>query len=193
MTREGVRGLENSATNWPKHNTILPFTRFLAGPADYTPFSLNTELIKGTTLAHQLATVVTFTSPLMCIGANPDSLIVSPVKDILKDVPVDWDETIVLPQSKPGQLSCFARRKGETWYLAVINGPDSTILHLDLKHLPNGIFKVLTIEDDPSAYDKVFIKERRITNKDIFHLRLKPGGGFVAKMLTDNMTAKKYQ
>lgn len=188
MTREGIRGLENPNTNWQTHNTTLPFTRFLAGHADYTPFSLNASLIKGTTLAHQLATIVTFTSPFMCIGANPDSLLRNPLKDIIEEIPTEWDETIVLPQSKPGVLSAFARRKGNNWYLAILNGPTKSTVQLNLSMLPNGTFNILTVQDDPTSPAKAVIKEMSVNNKQKFNLVLQPGGGFVATTQTRPVT-----
>ncbi len=73
MTREGIRGLEYRRTPaWAEHNTTLPFTRFLAGHADYTPLVFG-ERRKDTTWAHQIATLVVFTSPVMIYGANPQA------------------------------------------------------------------------------------------------------------------------
>ncbi len=191
MTREGIKGLENPPGELAVHNTILPFTRFLAGHADYTPLTLNPSLTHGTTLAQQLATVVTFTSPFMCIGANPDSLLLSPVKDIVKDIPTEWDETIVLPQSRPGVLSAFARRKGHTWYLAVINGKNPTTLQLNLDVLPAGTFDVLAVQDDPQSPTKVIIQQVSVNNQQKFKLALKAGGGFVAKLTTGVLVSRR--
>ena len=140
MSREAIRGLEyGTSTSYPAHNTTLPFTRFLAGNADYTPFSLRQDIIGGTTLTHQLATVMTFTSPFMCLGVNPDSLAVSPVKSFLIGLPSTWDETRVLPPSEIGQVAVFARRKGTTWYLSVLNGPNTTQLSIPLSFLGSGV------------------------------------------------------
>src|SRR5262249_41299724 len=71
MTREAIRGLEYGRTPaWSEHDTTVPFTRFLAGPADYTPVIFG-ERRKETSWAHQIATAVVFTSPLLVYGANP--------------------------------------------------------------------------------------------------------------------------
>ena len=71
LTREGVRGMEyRSTAAWAAHNATLPFTRFLAGHADYTPVLFG-ERRGDTTWAHQIATAVVFTSPLLTYGGAP--------------------------------------------------------------------------------------------------------------------------
>ncbi|MGH2624886.1 MAG: glycoside hydrolase family 97 catalytic domain-containing protein, partial [Sphingobacterium sp.] len=120
LSREAIRGLENQ-TDWPGHNTTLPFTRYLAGHGDYTPLSFR-DIVKGTTLSHQVATVALFNSAFMCLAVNPATLLSSNVLPMVKSIPVSWDETIVLPQSKIGDLVVFARRKGKDWFLCVLNG-----------------------------------------------------------------------
>ena len=191
MTREGIRGLENPSTDWLNHNTILPFTRFVAGHGDYTPFSLNPSLTTGTTVAHQLATLITFTSPLMCVGANPDSLLANPLKEIVRNVPTEWDETIVLPQSKIGVISLFARRKGNIWYLAALNGETENTVELSMDMLPKEMklssssISVLAVKDDPLSSAKVNIHKITVKTGQTYKVKLQPGGGFVA---TTNLT-----
>ena len=97
LTREGVYGLEHrQAPEWARHNTTLPFTRFLAGAADYTPVVFG-ERRKETSWAHQIATAVVFTSPLLVFGGHPQSLLDNPAVEMIKSLPSVWDETIVLP------------------------------------------------------------------------------------------------
>jgi alpha-glucosidase len=125
MTREAVRGLEyEGSTDYAEHNTILPFTRYLAGPGDYTPMSFQPYVSK-TTLAHQAATVMIFTSPLLVLGADPETLLKSPALSFIKQTPSVWDETIVLPSSRVGEIAVFARRSGCKWFVGVINNRDS--------------------------------------------------------------------
>src|SRR5262249_45832331 len=99
MVREAVRGLESSSmTERARHQTILPFTRYLAGPADYTTMIFS-ERRRDTSIAHQIATMVVFASPLLTIAANPQSMLDSPAVDVIKSVPAVWDDTRVLPGS----------------------------------------------------------------------------------------------
>lgn len=131
MTREGVRGMELNIMKEPIpawHNAALPFTRFICGHGDYTPGFFSNKA--NTTYTHQLALLYLFNSPFQCIAENPITLLndplYQPILPLLKTLPVTWDETIVLPGSKIGTLAAFARRKGKDWYVAVINGTDST-------------------------------------------------------------------
>ena len=122
LTREGVYGLEHRRPRRGRaHNTTLPFTRFLAGAADYTPVVFG-ERRKETSWAHQIATAVVFTSPLLVFGGHPQSLLDNPAVEMIKSLPSVWDETIVLPASEIGELAAFARRHGTTWFVAVLNG-----------------------------------------------------------------------
>ncbi|GEP98031.1 glycoside hydrolase family 97 protein [Chitinophaga cymbidii] len=129
MTREGIRGLELNNMNEPIpawHNAALPFTRFLCGHGDYTPGFFSN---KGpTTYTHQLALMYLFNSPFQCMAENPvtilqDSLC-APVIPLLQTLPVTWDETRVLEGSEIGKLAALAKRKGNEWYVAVINGTE---------------------------------------------------------------------
>ena len=97
MAREGVYGLEQrSAPAWAQHNTTLAFTRYLAGAGDYTPVVFG-ERRKDTSWAHQIATAVVFTSPLLVFGGHPQSLLDNPAAELIKSLPSVWDETVVLP------------------------------------------------------------------------------------------------
>lgn len=130
MTREGIRGMELNIMNEPIpawHNAALPFTRLICGHGDYTPAFFTNKA--NTTYTHQLALLYLFNSPFQCLAENPNTLLndplYQPILPFLKTLPVTWDETIVLPGSEIGKLAAFARRKGNTWYVAVINGTES--------------------------------------------------------------------
>src|SRR5262249_43246145 len=132
LTREGVQGLEHRTTpSWARHNATLPFTRYLAGAADYTPVVFG-ERRKETSWAHQIATAAVFPTPLLVYGAHPQSLLDSPAVDVIKSLPSIWDETIVLPPSDIGDIAAFARRRGDDWYVAIVNGPDAKSVKIDL-------------------------------------------------------------
>jgi alpha-glucosidase len=178
VSREGIRGLENQ-TDWPAHNTTLPFTRYLAGHGDYTPLSFRQDLIKGTTLTHQVASVITFTSPFMCLGVDPEKLLTSPVKDVIVHMPTTWDETIVLPQSVVGKLTVYARRKGQKWYLAVMNGDDAKEVNIRLSFLAGGSYNATVMHDDDDSPEKCKIEKKTVTKNEVVKLNFKSGGGEV--------------
>lgn len=152
VTREGVRGLElNRITERylkkqrekgvdvgarkeapggenqyipASHNAALPFTRGVVGPADYTPIALSRP--GATTWAHQLAAAYLITSPLLVMAEHPqhvcDEPRLSEAIPFLQALPVTWDETRVLEGSRIGELAAFARRSGNVWYVAMVNG-----------------------------------------------------------------------
>ncbi|MGI4834583.1 MAG: glycoside hydrolase family 97 catalytic domain-containing protein [Janthinobacterium lividum] len=177
LSREGVRGLENE-TVWPAHNTTLPFTRYLAGHGDYTPLTFR-PIGQGTTLAHQVATLATFTSPFLCVAANPEELLTSPARELITSIPTVWDETIVLPQSEIGALSLLARRRGTTWYLTALNGAASRQLPVSLAFLGKGPYQALTLADSPDLPAKGTIKRTTVTSQTSLTLALQAGGGYL--------------
>src|SRR6185436_10045375 len=103
------------------HDTTLPFTRLLAGPAEYTPM-IFTQRRANTTWAHQIASPAILSAPLLTYAANPYAILTNPCVDMIKSIPAVWDETNVLPGSEIGEVAIFARRTGTTWFLAVMNG-----------------------------------------------------------------------
>ncbi|HET7746066.1 MAG TPA: glycoside hydrolase family 97 catalytic domain-containing protein, partial [Vicinamibacteria bacterium] len=179
LTREGVKGLEYRRTEaWATHNTTLPFTRLLAGPADYTPLVFN-ERRKETSAAHQVATAVVFTSPLLVLAAHPARIQESPAGDVIRAIPAVWDETRVLPPSAIGELAVFARRRGATWFLAVLNGPEGRTLRVPLSFLGKGNRDARLVRDvaeDPAA---LRVEARRVSARDTVDITLRPAGGFV--------------
>lgn len=177
LSREGVRGLENE-TVWPAHNATLPFTRYLAGHGDYTPLTFR-PIGQGTTLAHQVATLATFTSPFLCVAANPEAILASPARELITSIPTVWDETIVLPQSEIGGLSLLARRHGTTWYLAAVNGAASRQLPVSLTFLGKGTYQALTLADNPAASATGTIQRVSVSAQTKLALSLSEGGGYL--------------
>jgi alpha-glucosidase len=181
MTREGVRGMEYRSTPaWAEHNTTIPFARLLAGPADYTPVVFG-ERRKDTTWAHQIATAVVFTSPVLIYGGHPQSLLDNPAADVIKSIPSVWDETRVLPESAIGELALFARRSGERWFLGVLNGKTPRTQRLPLSFLGKGRYRATLVKDDPGNGAAVVMEERVVTARDFVDLSLRDGGGLVAR------------
>ena len=130
MSTEGVYGAEwynNVATFTDKaacHNATLPFTRNIVGPMDYTPCTFSdSQYPHITTHGHELALTVLFESGLQHLADRPESYLSQPqeVKDFLSALPSTWDETRLIA-GYPGEYVAMARRHGDTWYLAAING-----------------------------------------------------------------------
>jgi alpha-glucosidase len=182
MTREAVRGLENRPP-WATHNTILPFTRYLAGHADFTPVHFG-KRIGETSWAHQIATAIVFTSPLLVYGADPTSMLDNPSVELIKSIPSTWDETIVLPQSAIGELAVFARRKGNTWFIAAINGPTSKQVTINLSFLGKGDTYVANIIRDDKAGQQTAKQEQiKVIKNQSINIDLNAAGGFVAQLV----------
>ncbi len=181
MTREGVRGLEHRSTPaWAAHNATLPFTRLLAGHADTTPVVFG-ERRKETTAAHQVATAVVFTSPVIVYGAHPASLLQSPAVDVIRSLPSVWDETSVLPCSRIGELAAFARRSGRRWFLGIVNGPAATSLRLPLVFLERGRYEARLVRDDPRDPAAPRLETADLRRVDTLAIEMPAGGGFVAR------------
>jgi alpha-glucosidase len=174
LTREGIRGMEGRPRPRAEHDATLPFTRMLAGHADYTPVHFG-ERRSDTTWAHQMATAVIFTSPLLTYGAHPKTMLEDPGAEILKSIPSVWDETRVLPFSAIGEVAGFARRRGAVWFVAILNGPKARTVEVPLSFLGPGSY------DGLLARDGVGIEKAKASTGDSVRIDLRPGGGFVAR------------
>jgi alpha-glucosidase len=182
LVRESVRGMESSGMRErAAHQTILPFTRYLAGPADYTTMIFS-ERRRDSSVAHQIASLAVFASPLLTIAANPESILASPAADVIKSVPSTWDETRVLAGSEIGELVLFARRQGEVWFLAVMNGPEARAVRVPLSFLPAGRYQATLVRDDADG-STVRVESAVQTEKDAIALELHAGGGFLGRFV----------
>ena len=130
LSTEGVYGAEwynNVPTFTEKaacHNATLPFTRNVVGSMDYTPCAFSdSQYPHNTTNAHELALTVLYESGLQHIADSPESLLSQPeeIKSFFSNLPTAWDETRFV-SGYPGEYVVIARRKGNTWYIAGING-----------------------------------------------------------------------
>jgi alpha-glucosidase len=199
ITREGILGNEYnkwSARVTPEHRVTLAFTRFLAGPADFTPggflnrtaetFQANVSptQVQGTR-AGQLALFVAYDSPVMCVCEHPDNLRGQPGLDFLKVVPTVWDETRVLTGSV-GEYLVIVRRSGESWFLASMTNGASRMCTTKLAFLGPGTWSMRwwhdTREDRRDA-EHVEVTERTVTAADTLDLWMAPGGGSVARFV----------
>jgi alpha-glucosidase len=196
MTREGARGQEYNAWspdggNPPDHTTILPFTRLLGGPMDFTPgiFDLLFEEARpnyrvNTTLAKQLALYVVLYSPLHMAADLPENYEDQPAFQFILDVPVDWRDTKVL-HAQIGDYITIARqdRNSEDWYIGSITDQEGRVLETALDFLePSKKYVAEIYRDGKSAgwksnpYD-IEIKKVLVDIKTTLSLRLAPGGG----------------
>jgi alpha-glucosidase len=182
VTREGVYGLEHRAQAWSRHDTTVPFTRYLAGHGDFTPVVFG-DRRRETSWPHQIATAAIFTSPLLIYGANPKSLLENPAVDLIKALPSTWDETIVLPGSGIGELAGFARRKGDEWFIAVLNGPAARTLRVDLKFLGARPYRATLVRDDPDKAAAERIEHATLTRQGFITITLRAGGGFIGRLV----------
>jgi alpha-glucosidase len=163
-----------------KHNTTLPFTRYLAGHGDYTPVHFGAR--RGdTTWTHQIATAAVFDEPLLTYGAHPTNLLANPARPMIKSIPAVWDETIVLPASEIGEVAAFARRSGDKWFLAILNGPSPRTLKVPLAFLGPGKQNASMVRDDPADTAAVKLENTTVDTGDSITLDLVAGGGFIAR------------
>jgi alpha-glucosidase len=182
LTREAVRGMENRSMKVrSRHDATLPFTRLLAGPADYTPVHFG-ERRGDTTWAHQIACAAAFTSPLLTYGASPRNLLGSPAVEMIRSIPATWEETRVLPGSEIGEVAAFARRSGSTWFVAILNGPAARSMTVSLSFLGPGGHRALLVRDRAEEPGAVQVETRVLDRGGSLTVDMAAGGGFVARL-----------
>jgi alpha-glucosidase len=197
MTCEGTRGMEWNAWsigNTPEHTTILPFTRNLAGPIDYTPgiFDLKFDQFKKneyvkTTLTKQLALYITIYSPFQMAADLIENYDGNPAFDFIKNVLVDWDTTVVL-NAAIGEYLTIARSKNNKWYIGSITDENPRELNISFDFLEPGVYLMKSYNDGKDADyilnpNSIKISEDKITPNQNYIIQLAPGGGFAAELL----------
>ena len=181
ITREAVRGMESSRhQDRATHETTLPFTRMLAGPADYSVIHFGARRMN-TTWPHQIATAAIFSQPLLTYAANPSNILANAGIDLIKSIPPVWDETIVLPPSEIGKLAIYARRSGDTWFLAVINGVSAQTIQIPLSFLGQGGYQAMLIRDSGDGPDAEQIENQSLRREETLAINLRSGGGFIGR------------
>lgn len=194
---ESARGTEYESFggNNVNHTTILPFTRLIGGPMDYTPGIFETDCSKmnpsnhsrvRTTIARQLALYVTMYSPLQMAADIPENYErFMDAFQFIKDVAIDWDESKYL-EAEPGEYITIARRAKGTndWYVGCTAGYNGHVSDLSLDFLTPGKKYEATIYADakdaswdknPQAYT---ITKKKVTNKSKLKLTAAVGGGY---------------
>jgi alpha-glucosidase len=181
LVREAVRGMESSSLRQrARHETILPFTRFLAGPAEYTTMHFG-DRRGDTTWTHQIASLAIFSAPLLTVAAHPQSILDNPAVDVIKSIPPVWDRTIVLPESAIGELAILARRTGQTWFLAAMCGPQAKTIHVPLSFLGEGQYNASLVRDNKQKADAVVLENMNVRWSDTLTIEMTNGGGFVGR------------
>jgi len=197
LTREGVRGLENSkwsADITPQHDVTLPFTRMFAGPMDYTPGAMingtkdnfrpifNQPMSQGTR-CHQLAMYVVYESPLQMLCDSPSNYDRQPdAMEFLSIVPTTWDQTKTL-NARIGRYVTVARKKGNDWFIGAMTDWTPRDFQVSLDFLDAGKYQMTLYCDgvnaDRNASD--YRKETSQVNRSgQVALHLAPGGGWAA-------------
>ncbi len=195
MTQEGARGQEFNAWdggggNPPYHTTILPFTRILAGPMDYTPGVFNFDIPHPvarvqSTISNQLALYVVLYSPLQMACDLPENYEKNPKPfQFIKDVPTDWQETKVL-NAELGKYVTIARkdRNSENWYIGSITNEDARELKVSLDFLTPDFKYVAEIYADGAKADyktnptDCEIKTIHVNAKSMLTIKLAKAGG----------------
>lgn len=199
---ESARGTEFQAFGGskPNHTTILPFTRLIGGPMDYTPgiFEMHIEKVNpdnhshgNFTIANQLGLYLTMYSPLQMAAdlienyeRFPDAF------QFIKDVPVDWQDSKYL-EAEPGKYVTVARKdkNSENWYIGNSNGLEKRSTKIKLDFLDKGKkYEAIIYQDAKDAHYKTnpqayVISKKKVTNKSELELFSAPGGGFAVSIV----------
>ena len=194
---ESARGTEFQAFGGskPNHVTILPFTRLIGGPMDYTPGIFEMDISKlnpnnnshvNSTIANQLALYVTMYSPLQMAADLPEHYEqFMDAFQFIKDVAIDWDESVYL-EAEPGHYITVARKQkgANNWFVGNVNGNQARTSNITFNFLEKGKKYIATIYADakdahyktnPQAYT---IKTMKVTSKSKLAQLSVPGGGY---------------
>jgi alpha-glucosidase len=186
VTMESIKGLEfitfdqRNADEEPSHATMLPFTRNIFDPMDFTPVAMEPipNIERRTTMAFELALSVLFTSGIQHYGQTPAGMAKVPdyVREFMRDVPSIWDDVRFI-DGYPGKHVVIARLGDGRWHVAGVNGTDESLdLSLDLSFLPGGApFELIT-----DGKEGTFTSAKVESSADgKLRVALAPRGGFV--------------
>ena len=202
LSQEGARGHEWCATYKtipPYHSTILPFTRMLAGPYDYTPgifhiiHTPEKQLRVNSTLANQLALFVTIFSPLQMAADIIENYESNPAFQFIADVPTVWHETRV-PCAKLGEYVVIARRYNENWYIGGQTNQIERLCKLPMAFLKSNTSYIATIYCDSKETnwktnpEAIEIKSVRIKSTDTVYIAMDKCGGFAISIVPENIS-----
>ncbi|HEY9027451.1 MAG TPA: glycoside hydrolase family 97 catalytic domain-containing protein, partial [Burkholderiaceae bacterium] len=189
ITQEGVLGAEWNKMDTritPRHNLMLPYTRMLAGPMDYTPGGFRNGTPRSfevravmpqtqTTRGQALAMYVVYDSPLQMVSDDPGAYRGEPGFDFIRRVPTAWDETRFV-QGEPGRDIVLARRQGKAWYLGAMTADEARTERVALGFLAPGKYRA-TVWQDGDTPRALMRRERTVSRGDVLSLTLAAGGG----------------
>ena len=187
MTMEAVKGFEyvtfaqENADEEPVHCAILPFTRNVFDPMDFTPMSLHNvpHITRRTTAGFELALPVLFLSGIQHLVETPAGMqhVPEEIREFLRALPVAWHDTKFIT-GYPGKEVVIARRYNDTWFIAGINGEATTkTIEIDLSFLAG--MKGYIITDSIEREETSFKKKSITAFNSSMLLQLVPHGGFV--------------
>jgi alpha-glucosidase len=211
ISREGAKGQEFNgfSSNGVNHITILPFTRMLSGPMDYTPgiFKLNNfryispdnrvidkNAIVPSTITKELALYVVLYSPMQMAADLPDHYLAHPKAfEFIKNVPVDWSERKVI-DSEIGDHLIIARKDkySENWYAGGITNENERTISFDFSFLDkNKNYKLNLFSDAADTHWRDNPMEYNTSNQEIdsdskLEIRMAPGGGFAMEIILED-------
>lgn len=202
ITFEGVYGLEQSKGDrskaiCPDHNLILPFTRMVAGPMDYTPGAVRNAHKKDWspswscpegmgTRCHHMAMYVVFESPLQVMCDSPSRYLKEPeCLDLLERMPTTWEETVPI-DAEVGKYVVVARKSEDgIWYLAAMTGSESRELDITLDFLEDGQYEISAMEDGMNACkdaNDFACRTSTVEKGDTLSIKLCNEGGYIARI-----------
>lgn len=194
MSTEAVLGAEwynNNGILTDKaaaHNTTLPFTRNIVGSMDYTPVTFsNSQYEHKTSYAHELALAVVFESSLQHFADRPSAYygLADEPRKFLMSFPTTWDETKLI-NGYPGEMVVIARRKGNLWYVAGLNGKDTEqTLHLSFNFLGNSDYSFQLFKDGIDT-KSITSETRSVKRSDTLQIQCLPRGGFAGVIMEKN-------
>jgi alpha-glucosidase len=175
---------ESMAEHAASFNTVLPFTRNVIGPMDYTPVTFSdAKYPHRTTNAHELALSIVFETPIQHFADSAESYrsLPEPAKTFLSRVPTVWDDTLAL-SGEPGRSVVIARRTGNVWYVGGINGrADPQTVRVDLGFLKEGSWRATIVRDGDR--DRAFASDvTTVSPADGPSVTMRPRGGFVMRL-----------
>ncbi|MHA4866415.1 glycoside hydrolase family 97 protein [Duganella sp. PWIR1] len=187
MTMEAIKGFEFTTfeqvdqDKMPSHAAMLPFTRNLFDPMDFTPvvFGDIPNIKRASTNGFELATSVLYLSGIQHFVEIPAGMATVPayIKKFMQDLPRSWDDSRLV-DGYPGKYAVIARRSGDTWYIAGINGSDQEkTLTLDLSFVGKKQGVIFTDGDQPRSFS-----QRSIAASKKIVVTVKPHGGFVIQL-----------
>jgi len=199
MSYEAVLGMEQSkggTRDNPENHTMLPFTRMLVGPLDYTPGGFDnvtreqfypksdSPMVMGTR-AHQLALYVVYQAQLGMVSDHPSAYEGQADFEFIKKVPASWDEIKVI-HGIPGEYISIARRKGNDWYIGSITNWTARNLSLPLSFLGAGNYTAEIYSDAADAKTNpkhTSIFKQQVNNKTVLQAKLVTGGGYAVRIV----------